>query len=110
MDPLAGIRVWVRAAGLVATAWIPAFAGMTGRRSGNDGRKKREGTGILGAPASPPAETRYAPTSRASLGRISPDAPLKTSSAKSDSGVGLGFTSITAPPFAFTIRGKFAAG
>ena len=103
MDPLVGIRVWVQAAGLVATARHSRFRG-------NDGKKKREGTGILGAPASPPAETRYAPTSRASLGRISPDAPLKTASAKSDSGVGLGFTSITAPPFAFTIWGKLAAG
>ena len=31
-DPLLVICAWFRVAGLVATVWIPAFAGMTGRR------------------------------------------------------------------------------
>ena len=36
-DPLTAICTWFRMAGLVATLWIPAFAGMTGVGIGNDG-------------------------------------------------------------------------
>ena len=28
-DPLVAIRTWFRVSGLIATLWIPAFAGMT---------------------------------------------------------------------------------
>ena len=36
-DPLAGIRAWFQMAGLGKTLWIPAFAGMTVEKYGNDG-------------------------------------------------------------------------
>ena len=32
-DPLAAVCTWFRAAGLAATVWIPAFAGMTGAKT-----------------------------------------------------------------------------
>ena len=41
-DPLATICTWFRMAGLAAAVWIPAFAGMTEGKSGNDGEGERE--------------------------------------------------------------------
>ena len=40
-DPPASVRAWFRMAGLAETAWIPAFAGMTGQADGNDGASER---------------------------------------------------------------------
>ena len=38
---MAALGAWLRVAGLSADVWIPAFAGMTGEKSGMTGRRYR---------------------------------------------------------------------